>query len=231
MLTHQSFVHACPRHYSLSTDGNHSHCTLTLQAASAQTSLLSTELDQAQGELDSAQSSAEQLELLQAQLREATQKAESLSADLAASQEEAGRMQQEAAEQAEELQQQLQERLLAAGSLTERALSAEESGSKVSMLSITLIITCHNVNPTLRQTQPLTQWQSCTPTAMLLQSSLRHNASNTNKVKIQGTSVCGVSSAQNAVYCTVVQPIDVRTVKFCWGRMRNNVLCCRLPMP
>lgn len=52
-------------------------------------------------------------------------------------QEAATRAQQEAEEQLEELQQQLQEQLLAAGSLTERVLSAEASSRKVSMPAFT----------------------------------------------------------------------------------------------
>ena len=52
-------------------------------------------------------------------------------------QEEAMRVQQEAEEQLAELQQQLQEQLLAAGSLTERVLSAEASSTKVSMHAFT----------------------------------------------------------------------------------------------
>lgn len=69
----------------------------------------------------------------QAQLSQATQRAEALSAELDASHDEARRTQQEADEQVAELQQQLQQQLLAAGSLTERVLHAEQSSAQVSI--------------------------------------------------------------------------------------------------
>ena len=73
------------------------------------------------------------LKCMQAQLSEASQRAEALSAELEASHEETRRVQQEAEEQVAGLHQQLQEQLLAAGGLTERLLKAESSSAKVSI--------------------------------------------------------------------------------------------------
>ena len=93
-------------------------------------------------------SETDELEVLQAQLSEATQRAEALSAELEASHGEARKTCQEAEQHVAELQQQLQEQLLAAGSLTEQVSDAEQLSAQVS-IQFPLLQLCMKQYPTM----------------------------------------------------------------------------------